>query len=187
MPNYRRDGFAGTVSVKTILTTVIVTVFTFVAHETAHAVAAKVLGYDVVATINHVSAVGGIDSTGGRMLVDIAGPLATVLIAAFAAVIARVSGSLIAFWVVFSAAFMRIVAQFVSLSSPNDEMRVSAELGIGAWTLPAAVIVLLVILAFWAGNRARPGIGQLFLGWIGASLAMTAVVFGENYLPSVTF
>lgn len=172
---------------KTILTAVLLTVLTFLVHEAAHAAAAKALGYDVEATINSVRAIGGYGSVGSQMLVDIAGPVATVLIAAFAALIARATGSLTAFWVVFTATFMRITAQAVSLASPNDEMRVSSELGIGAWTLPVAVVVVLVILSFWAGNRAKPGLGRLFLGWLGTSAAIAAIVLGENYLPSLTF
>lgn len=173
---------------KTILPTLVLTVLGFVAHEAGHALAAQFLGESVTITINRVSPVdGGYDGRGATMLVTLAGPLLTLCLAVAGAVVARSTGSLIAFWLVFTSAFQRAAAQMVSFANPNDEMRVSLDLGIGAWTLPAAMVALLLVLSVWAWRGTKPSFGQFVLGWLGFSAGITVVVFGEPYLPTFTW
>ncbi|MEM1381739.1 MAG: hypothetical protein AAGH41_14045 [Pseudomonadota bacterium] len=173
---------------KTLTTTFILMVLGFIAHEFGHAAMAKLLGYEVEISINHVRTVGGgAPSVADRLLIDFAGPAVTLILAGSAAILARVGGFLVAFWVVFTSAHQRIVAQAVSFSNPNDEMRMSMILDIGAWTVPAAMVGLFLVLTIWAAREARPGLARLFLAFIGGSIGITAVVFGEPYLPSIVW
>ena len=111
---------------------VLVTLAHFAIHEFAHALAAKLLGYDVVITLNTVRPLKeAYDSAADASLISITGPVVTLLIALFAALYARRHKSLVAFMVVVSALFQRAIAQLVSLGNPNDEMRVSIDLGLG--------------------------------------------------------
>lgn len=110
----------------------LVTLAHFAIHEFAHALAAKLLGYDVVITLNTVRPLKeAYDSAADASLISITGPVVTLLIALFAALYARRHKSLVAFMVVVSALFQRAIAQLVSLGNPNDEMRVSIDLGLG--------------------------------------------------------
>lgn len=171
---------------KTIITAMVITVLGFFVHEFAHAAMANVFGYDVKLSVNSVSPINGpYESRGEAMLISIAGPVVTLLIGLLGAIVARASGSLIALWVVFTSLIQRSMAQAASLLGPNDEMRVSMELGIGAWTLPAAIVTLLLVLMIWSTQKAKPGLGRLLLAFLGTSIGVSIVVLGEDYLPSI--
>ena len=169
---------------RTILTAFVLTVLGFVYHEAAHGFAGKLLGYEMEISINRATAIGGYIERSHLMLVSFAGPLATLALAGVGAFFARTIGSTTGFLIVFTSLLQRLLAQAVSLSNPNDEMRVSLELGIGAWTLPAAMLVLFLLFTAWGARGAKPSIWVWVLGFIGANIGITAVVFGEPYLPS---
>lgn len=149
---------------------------TFVLHEGGHWLAAVLLGHDAHFSLNRAGARDAVEA-GHMVLITAAGPAVTVLqgLAAFALVQARRSAAAWAF--LFWAAFMRLMATVISLWNPNDEARLSKHFGLGTWTLP--IIVTLVLLALLAIGSRRIGAGWKTLGlsWLVASAAITAIVF----------
>ena len=154
-------------------------------HEVGHLLAAKSLGYEAVIRINSVSITGGAASVRDAAIIDGAGPLVTVLLAAGGLAISerhRIFGPTI----VFAALAMRILATVVSTQLPNDEARIGNALDIGTWTLPALVVGVLAVLMIASARRSGVGLGWLLSVCIGASIGFVIVVFGEPYLPAMT-
>ena len=185
-PDARRDGaWSGFVSL--VATTFVIVIVMNVVHEAGHALAAKMLGYDALASINHVKLVPSVArSAADRLAIDLAGPAVTLGIAFMAWFAARRGALSIAPVILFVALAMRLIAAVASLATPNDEARASLALGLGKWTLFAIVIAVLLGLFVSAFRRARLG-GRWLLGaYVGASLGFATVVFGEPFLPTLS-
>lgn len=170
---------------KTAVFIFIITLLSFVIHEAAHLAAATALGYEATATINHVYPHGDV-KRGDGLLIAAAGPIITVLIASVGAMLAISGRSLLALNFVVVSALHRLLAMIVSLGNPNDEARISLELGLGQWTLPAITVGFLAVLAVLSVRAVRPRASYWFLTWLGVSAGMTLAVLGENILPSVS-
>jgi hypothetical protein len=182
----RRDApWSGTV--RLIATTFMIVIITNVVHEAGHALAAKLLGYDALASINHVKLMPSVArSAADRLAIDLAGPAVTIGIAVIAWCAARRGALTIAPIVLFVALAMRLIAAVASLAAPNDEARASIILGLGKWTLFA--IVISILLALFVSVYRRVGLGGRWLvgAYVGASLGFAAVVFGEPFLPTLS-
>lgn len=171
---------------KAFVTAIVVTLIMAVLHEGGHALAAKALGYDVVASLNSVTTPHG-DPTGSeQIIISIAGPLVT-FIGALIGLSLAASGLQLGVTIAGTAFLYRMMAAIVSMQNPNDEMRVSLDLGMGQWTLPGLVCGLLLLMTAYAAVKARTGPLFLILTWLGFSLAITGIVFGEGYLPTLQF
>ena len=171
---------------KAFVLAVLITLIMFVLHEGGHALMAKALGYEVAASLNHVKTLGGANSEAHSMLITAAGPAVTFILGLIGVVLAT-RGQALGVTLVGTAFLIRARAAVVSLNNPNDEMRISLDLGLGAWTLPALVSGLLLGMLIYAIRKARPGIAYLVLTWLGFSVMITAIVFGESALPTLTF
>lgn len=140
-------------------TLIAATLLGFVFHEAAHWSAGRLLGYDMVASLNRAAIrSGGYDSAADEFLVDAAGPAFTILQALVAVILIRRRKLELAYPVLFVAFMMRFAAMVVSVSNPNDEARMSVQLGWNMWVLPGLVAAGLFALT-WAGSR------QLGIGW----------------------
>jgi hypothetical protein len=173
--------------VSLVATTLVIVIVMNVVHEAGHALAAKMLGYDALASINHVRLVPDLArSAADRLAIDLAGPAVTLGIAFMAWFAARRGALSIAPVILFVALAMRLIAAVASLATPNDEARASIMLGLGKWTLFAIVIAILLGLFLSSFRRAKLG-GRWLLGaYVGASLGFAAVVFGEPFLPTLS-
>lgn len=132
----------------------LIAVATYLIHEAAHWLTGAALGYPVSYGVNSVIP-GAPMTEADHILMSAAGPAVTVLIAlvAFALVLSR--RSLTAYGVLYFAFFMRAVAMGVSLFNPNDEARISELMGWGMWTLPALVVIPLLLLTVVASRTLR--------------------------------
>ena len=185
-PDARRDeSWSGFVSL--VATTFVIVIVMNVVHEAGHALAAKIFGYDALASINHVRLVPALArSAADRLVIDLAGPAVTLGIAIVAWFASRRGALSISPGILFVALSMRLIAAVASLAMPNDEARASIALGLGKWTLFAIVIAILLGLFVSAFRRARLG-GRWLLGaYVGASLGFATVVFGEPFLPTLS-
>ncbi len=170
------------------VTAFIFMVFAFLTHESAHLITAKLLGNTATMSINHVvPANGAWSSTGAATLITAAGPALTIFLGCIGFVWAVSRSSLLGLNILLVAFAHRALATIVSLNNPNDEMRVSLDLGLGPWTLPVVVSSTLLALSAIAIARTRPGYWRLAGVWIGASVALILVVFGEPFLPVLTW
>lgn len=158
-----------------------------VAHEIGHGLAGKAMGIRLSsAPITPASRAVVFRSATDALIISVAGPLVTLLIALVAWPMAR-RGSKLAAGVVFAALASRLIAAVVSLNYPNDEARISMALGIGKWTLFAVVIVSLAALTVSVLRR-RSFDWRWYLGaYIGASAGFALLVLGEPWLPVIRF
>ncbi len=154
---------------------------TFVLHEGAHWLAGVVLGHEMTVSLNSSAPVGAV-SREHALLISAAGPLVTLAggLIAFALVLAR--DSLAAYGVLFFALFMRFSAGLISLIHPNDEARISLDLGLGLYTLPAAMVGVLMVLTVIAARRLRLGWKTHLAAYLVCTAALTAVVFADQVL-----
>ncbi|MDN3646663.1 hypothetical protein QWY75_10675 [Pontixanthobacter aestiaquae] len=171
--------------IKTAATLILCIIAMQYLHELGHALTAKAFGYNVVMTINRVSEVHGVGYSPiyEANLVAAAGPAVTILIAVLA-YWARARLGALAPIVIGNAMVMRLIASVVSFSSPNDEARLSANLGMPIWVLPVLVCTVLIAI-FVAIARERKMGWQWYLAmWAGVSIGYSAVIMGESYFPS---
>ena len=174
--------------VKTTATLIVCIITTQYLHELGHALTAKALGYDVVMTVNkvHSSAGSGTIPPSHAILIALVGPLVTIALSIIA-YLNRHRFPALALIIVFNAMAMRMIAAIVSVAHPNDEAWASAALGIGMWTLPAAVCALLAGLFVTVLWEQRPRWPWYLAMWLGMSVGYSAVVLGERYFPSFAF
>ncbi len=129
---------------------------TFVSHEFMHYLTGELLGNDMLMSLNK-----GYPKNGSYLqdwhfsVITLAGPLWTVLqaIAIFLLLRKKNIPSLFPFLV--SPVLMRWIALFVSIRTPNDEARLSRDLGLTLWTLPAIICCFLLYLLFLTIKKNR--------------------------------
>lgn len=170
---------------KTITSIIIIVLLSFIVHEAAHFAMALTLEYEATATINHVRTVGPVEPV-HAILIAAAGPVLTYIQGIIGFLMARYGASMMGLHLIVVAAFQRLFAAIVSINNPNDEMRISLDLGIGQWTLPAIVVGSLLVFMVFSARTVKPGWIYIFYVWLGISIGFSLVVFGEPYLPSVT-
>jgi hypothetical protein len=153
---------------------------TFAVHEFAHWIAGVVLGYEMLASPNHVWPIGDIDPADAT-LISTAGPLITIIQGVLGYFLVRRRDSLFGFALIYTAFFTRLLAAVVSISNPNDEARISSYLGYGQWTIPTVVVIALLVLTYLASRRLKLSFRDQFLCYAAASLAVSLVV-GIDYV-----
>lgn len=125
--------------------------FTYLVHESAHWLMGAAFGADMKFGLNAVKFL-SVLTAGQKAWTDFAGPAITVVQGLVAFALVMKTGSQNAFAFLYCAAFMRVVAGFISIVMPNDEARLSTFLGLGQWTLPILVGGALVVL-LWKASR----------------------------------
>lgn len=152
---------------------------TFAVHEFAHWIVGVFLGYEMLASPNHVWPIGVVHPADAT-LISIAGPLITIIQGVLGYSLVRGRGSLFGFALLYMAFFTRFLAAAVSIFNPNDEARISSYLGYGQWTIPAAVVTAIFVLTYLASRRLKLSFRDQFLCYVAASLAVSLVV-GIDY------
>ena len=153
----------------------------FVAHEAAHWAAGEALGHEMTMSLNRAAPAPGAEVTACQArLIDAAGPAFTLATALIAAAFVFTRGAVMAYPFIFAAFLMRLTATAVSLLHPNDEMRISAALGMGDWTLPLAVTLALLALIIAASLRLGIGWRTNVLSYLLGNALITAIVFGDQ-------
>lgn len=153
----------------------LIAVATYLIHEAAHWLVGAALGYPVSYGINSVVPGAPMTET-HHLLMSAAGPAVTIIGALIAFVVAMRRESLIAYAVLYFALFMRVIAAGVSVFNLNDEARISDMMGWGPWTLPAVVIVILLIPTVIASRRLRLSWKVNVLAYVVSSIVAAAVV-----------
>ena len=148
---------------------------TYLLHEGAHWLAGTLLGHQMTFNLNSVSPTGPVPMR-DFLIFAAAGPIVTLFqgIVAFVLILRR--DSLAAYAFLFFAALMRVTAAGISLFNPNDEARISLELGIGQWTLPLLVCSVLVGLTVLASRKLRIGWKTNLLTYLVCTIGLSAVV-----------
>jgi hypothetical protein len=153
---------------------------TFVVHEFFHWFAGTLLGYPMRITPNQVSPLTAMLAV-HHTAMTAAGPIATYIQAAVGYALVRRRASLVGFAMVYMAFFMRLVAMGVSVFNPNDEARISQNLGLGLWTLPALAVSALFVLVYFSSRRMRITAREQLICYVVASVVVTIFV-GADFL-----
>lgn len=173
-------------AIKVIAQIFLITVLGLMAHELGHLAAAKALGYEAVLNLNSVRTIGLDDPVHGLIITG-AGPLLTIGQGLLGYYLIRSDGrAMLGLGLLVCAAVQRLFAAILSLiANPNDEMRMSVELGLGSWTLYAVILAGLWWLVWRGVKRVKPGWSYAIWVWLGTSLGLTLMIFGEGVMPVV--
>jgi len=144
-------------------------------HEGAHWLAGTALGHQMTFNLNSVSPMSPV-SMRDHLIISAAGPILTLIQGILAYVLILRRDLLGAYAFLFVAALMRVMAAGISYFNPNDEARISLELGIGQWTLPVLASGLLVTLTVLASRRLRIGWKTNVLTYLVCTVGLSAVV-----------
>ena len=153
----------------------------FAVHEFAHWITGVALGYDMVATPNHVWSTTPMTAR-DQMLVSASGPAITIVQGILGCLLVRSRRSLFGFALLYMAFFMRLLAAGVSLFNPNDEARISQALGLGTWMLPLVVVAGLFVLVVSASRTLRVRFRDQFFCYLVASIVVTLIVGADMAL-----
>jgi len=157
------------------ITLFVVGIAAFLVHETCHWLAGSLLGYPMQMSLNRAWSSTPF-TLAHSLVISGAGPLVTYLQAAVGYAMVRSRASLVGFAMVYMAFFMRLVAMGVSVFNPNDEARISRDLGLGQWTLPAIAVGALLWLTVLASRRLRLTWREQIVCYLVASVVVTLFV-----------
>ncbi|WP_340201743.1 hypothetical protein [Ascidiimonas sp. W6] len=129
---------------------IIATFLTFFFHEMSHWIAYELLGYDAGFTLNGASVKDAsikLPKT-HRMITSAAGPLFTIIQAIVFYFILKKHKNIMLYPFLFLPFVMRLGASWANQFQPNDEGRISLDLGLNLYTISTIIVVFLFFLAF---------------------------------------
>lgn len=136
-------------SVKYAAITLVAVGVTWLLHEFAHWTAGEALGNSMVMTLNGCYPKNGqYAEAWHRTVVTLAGPLITLLQAIIFYFLLRIGASNSLFPFLLACLYMRSLAGVMNFINLNDEGRVSNEFGLGVFTLPIIIFVILLYLVY---------------------------------------
>jgi hypothetical protein len=164
------------INLRYVLVTALAVLLSWLLHELAHWVIGESIGYRMGMRLNSCFPLSGkFDSGADYQLVSAAGPVFTLLEAflVFFLLMNKPRPLLLPF--LFTCFYMRFFAFVISVLNPNDEARISQYLGIGKYTLPAAVTLLLLALVWIVVKKYRPGY-KFLLANLGLVVLFSSVI-----------
>jgi hypothetical protein len=140
---------------KYVLATLVAVIFTWILHEFSHWTAGELLGNDMVMTLN------GCYPKSGQYLenrhatiVSAAGPIVTLIQAIVFYFLLKVKSEKLLFPFLLTCLYMRFLAGVMNFINPNDEGRISTDLGLGLFTLSILMVGVLFYLTY-AASKAK--------------------------------
>lgn len=136
-------------NVKYILATLIAVAATWMIHEFSHWITGELLGNDMVMTLNACySKTGEYIQHWHSTVTSAAGPMVTLIQAIVVYYLLKVRSSLYLFPFLLTCLYMRFLAGAMNFINPNDEGRVSLDLGLGTFTLSIVIVAVLSYLTY---------------------------------------
>lgn len=136
--------------IKYIGVMIIATFLTFFFHEMSHWIAYELLGYNAGFTLNGASIK---DSSikltkADRIITSFAGPLFTIIQGIVFYFVLKKHKNIILYPFLFLPFVMRLGASWANRFQPNDEGRISLDLGLNLYTISTIVVLFLFFLVF---------------------------------------
>jgi hypothetical protein len=129
--------------------------FTWLIHEFAHWLTSELLGYESVMRINGTAI--NTDRTPSdwhKVAISASGPVVTLLQAFLIFIFLKSRHwNKYLYPLLFTAFYMRFLAGFMNIINPNDEGRIGIFLGIGLFTIPAIVTLLLFLMVYGTSRK----------------------------------
>ena len=164
----------------------VTTVVGFILHEFAHWLAGTLLGFDMMMSLNRAWAIGSPSiSEQSNFLIVLAGPVATIAIAAVGLVLVYQRASIIGYAMVLSSFAMRCLAFGASVFSPNDEAKISAYFGLpwySAFLVTCSILFVMLVLVI---RRLSIRWTTHVISYFVLSVTFAAVVFGDAELLKI--
>lgn len=130
-----------------IVASVVAVFVTFLLHEFSHWLTGEWLGNEMTMSFNSASPKQGIYAGSQDFFwVSLAGPVVTLLQALIVSFLMMKRKFLFLYPFLIAPLVMRILAGVMNAINPNDEGRVSLALGLGLYTVPILMCVMLLIL-----------------------------------------
>ena len=160
---------------------------TFFVHELGHYLAGIAQGFDMWLTLNKVGFhEGQTPSHMNAVIVALAGPAVTLVIAIIASLWALRGGGPLAFGIVYWAFFMRLVASGISLvNEPQDEAAAGILLGIGPWPLTLVSVFALLGLLILTHRAVKASWKVYIVAYVLASIVVAGIVLSDNVIRGV--
>lgn len=123
--------------------------FSWIFHELAHWVAGELLGYKMAMTLNSGYPLNGQYSRDrDYQVISGWGPIFTLCEAILVFILMIRKRRMLLFPFLFTCFYMRFFAAIMSFRNPNDEARISTAIGVGKFTLPAIITLILFALVY---------------------------------------
>jgi hypothetical protein len=134
---------------------ILATFLTFFFHEMSHWIAYEVLGYNAGFSINGASVKdASIElSKMHRIITSASGPIFTIIQALVFYFILKKHKNIMLYPFLFLPFIMRLGALWANVFQPNDEGRISLDLGLNLYTISTIVVAFLFFLVFKISKR----------------------------------
>lgn len=134
---------------KYVLITMIAVMFTWTLHEFFHWTAGELLGNDMIMTLNTCYPKSGqYLASWHATVISAAGPVITLIQAIIFYYLLKNKFSKFLFPFLLTCLYMRFLAGAMNFINPNDEGRISLDLGLGTFTLSIFMVGILSYLTY---------------------------------------
>ena len=127
----------------------IVVSFTWTLHEFTHWITGELLGNDMIMTLNTCySESGQYIKNWHSTVISAAGPIITLIQAITFYYLLKMKSNKSLFPFLLTCLYMRLLAGLMNFINPNDEGRISIDLGLGTFTLSILIVGILFYLTY---------------------------------------
>lgn len=158
------------------------TFLTFFFHEMSHWIAYELLGYDAGFTLNtaNIKDSSITLSKVERIITSGAGPLFTIIQAIAFYFILKKRNNIMLYPFLFLPFMMRLGAAWANQFNPNDEGRISLDLGLNLYVVSTIVVTFLLFLLFRISRKNKISIGINIVTFIITGLLMFALTYLDS-------
>lgn len=165
--------------IKYIATIIIATFLTFFFHEMTHWLTYELLGFDAGFTLNGASVKDATIklSKNQRIITSASGPIFTIIQAIIFYFILKKGKNIMLYPFLFLPFIMRLGASWANQFEPNDEGRISLDLGLNLYTISAIVVIFLFFLVCKISKKNKISLFLNFITFVIAALLMFGLVY----------
>lgn len=143
------------INFKYVLAILVAVIFTWILHEFSHWTAGELLGNDMIMTLNGCYPKSGqYRENWHSTVISAAGPIVTLIQAIVFYSLLKVKSEKLLFPFLLTCLYMRFLAGVMNFINPNDEGRISTDLGLGVFTLSILMVGILFYLTY-AASKAK--------------------------------
>ncbi len=165
-----------------IIVIAVATFLTFFFHEMSHWLAYELLGYDAGFTLNGASLKDSSIqlSKTERIIASGSGPLFTLIQAIIFYIVLKKRKTILLYPFLFIPFIMRLGTTWANQFKPNDEGRISLDLGLNLYGISAVVVAILLFLVVSISRKNKYSVGFNLITFVLSGLFL----FGLVYLDS---
>lgn len=161
---------------------IVATFLTFFFHEMSHWIAYELLGYDAGFTLNGASVKDNTIKLSKlhRIITSASGPVFTIIQAIVFFFILKKYHNKLLYPFLFIPFIMRLGATWANQFQPNDEGRISLDLGFNLYTISTIVVAFLLFLVYTTSRRNKYSLVFNIITFVVAAV----LLFGLAYLDA---